>query len=570
MSVPLTHSPEIKTPNSRKSSTPVRIPERSFAEIAVALLLFAFSIFYLWSFRDYTSLNGDEGIVLEGADRILRGQVPYRDFFTYLAPGSYYLYAWLFRLFGDSMVVARTVLVVYGGGFSALIYLLLRRVCSPWISLLMGYLVLVAGLPSEFSITHNWDGTFLSLLAVFAAVKLVESGRWGWAFATGTLISLTCLVDQSKGAGLTLGLLLGYFLVLRFTVGWTRKAQIWTLALGAGILWPVGLTLAYFFAQHALQPMVQDLLWPLRHYTTANRVPYGYLLINPEGWQSGFAKASWGFRTFFILLFSPYWVVALLPFFALGILVLHAWRAIKGGRLEGEARYRLVLCSAAAGLWFSLFLTQRPDAVRIMFLAPVEILVLGWVLEREIGSWKMSEKTRALAITFLLLSFTLFGLLFLLRARGGQRPIETRRGTLRVDGTDLALRYVLDNVPAGGKMFVYPYHPLTYYLTATINPTPFDYLQPGMHTAPQFQQALSEVVAARTPVVLYDIDFTSDLSVSWPFTPLNVVASDTQGLYLLARYRYCRSLPWVLRRRLLFMVPREEKCPGEKSGSGTP
>jgi hypothetical protein len=43
-------------------------------------------------------MDPDEGIILQGAERILRGQVPYRDFFSFFTPGSYYLLALLFKI----------------------------------------------------------------------------------------------------------------------------------------------------------------------------------------------------------------------------------------------------------------------------------------------------------------------------------------------------------------------------------------------------------------------------------------------------------------------------------------
>ena len=93
---------------------------RSRAELdtndqAIAAAIFAVTVAYLWIFRRYTSLEPDEGIVLEGAQRILRGEVLYRDFFSYFTPGSYYFLALLFKIFGSSFLVARTALVFFGG-----------------------------------------------------------------------------------------------------------------------------------------------------------------------------------------------------------------------------------------------------------------------------------------------------------------------------------------------------------------------------------------------------------------------------------------------------------------------
>lgn len=76
-------------------------------ERLITLALFVVSLLYLSIFRRYTLLDPDEGIILQGAQRILDGQVPYRDFFSFFTPGSYYLNALLFRMFGNTFLVAR-------------------------------------------------------------------------------------------------------------------------------------------------------------------------------------------------------------------------------------------------------------------------------------------------------------------------------------------------------------------------------------------------------------------------------------------------------------------------------
>ena len=54
----------------------------------------------------------DEGLYLFEAKRILHGDVFYRDIFDIATPGSYYLMALMFALFGTTMTVARTAAAV--------------------------------------------------------------------------------------------------------------------------------------------------------------------------------------------------------------------------------------------------------------------------------------------------------------------------------------------------------------------------------------------------------------------------------------------------------------------------
>ena len=64
-------------------------PERSRSELYITAAAFLLSIAYPLIFRRFTTMEPDEGIVLQGAQRILRGEVPYRDFFSFLTPGSF-------------------------------------------------------------------------------------------------------------------------------------------------------------------------------------------------------------------------------------------------------------------------------------------------------------------------------------------------------------------------------------------------------------------------------------------------------------------------------------------------
>src|SRR5207245_2365634 len=90
-------------------------PETSRRELLVTLAVFLVSCAYLRLFRDVMVTDPDEGVALQGAERILRGQVLYRDFFSFMTPGSFYWMAVLFNVFGSSVGVARSLLVFYVG-----------------------------------------------------------------------------------------------------------------------------------------------------------------------------------------------------------------------------------------------------------------------------------------------------------------------------------------------------------------------------------------------------------------------------------------------------------------------
>ncbi len=143
----------------KPSSRSLIRPELDPTERAISAAIFAVTLAYLWLFRRYTFLEPDEGIILQGAQRILRGEVLYRDFFSYFTPGSYYFLALLFKGFGSSFLVGRTALVFFGGIYSVISYLLARRVCSRGTALWVAAVVALITTPYRFEVLHNWDST---------------------------------------------------------------------------------------------------------------------------------------------------------------------------------------------------------------------------------------------------------------------------------------------------------------------------------------------------------------------------------------------------------------------------
>src|SRR5438270_189464 len=167
----------VRPAREREKSKFVVQQSRVFAQ-SPNIVLFSFSCIYLLAFRGVVNMDPDEGIVLQGAHRILAGQLPYRDFFTFYTPGSFYLTAALFRIFGDSILVARSALVFFGAAFVVITYALVRRTCSNTIALLTAALVLTTALPYRFLVLHNWDSTFWACLGVYCAVRWLEDYGW--------------------------------------------------------------------------------------------------------------------------------------------------------------------------------------------------------------------------------------------------------------------------------------------------------------------------------------------------------------------------------------------------------
>jgi hypothetical protein len=72
-----------------------------------SLVLFLLSLAYLGVGLNRELNVYDEGLVVWGAQRILEGDVPYRDFWSTYAPGQFYALAAAFWVFGSQLIVER-------------------------------------------------------------------------------------------------------------------------------------------------------------------------------------------------------------------------------------------------------------------------------------------------------------------------------------------------------------------------------------------------------------------------------------------------------------------------------
>jgi 4-amino-4-deoxy-L-arabinose transferase-like glycosyltransferase len=559
-------SPPLQTSNPENEFLSFLLPEKGPLERWIAFGVFAVSLLYLSFFRRYTSMDPDEGIILQGAQRILQGQVLYRDFFSYFTPGSYYFLALIFKFFGSSLVVARTALAVYGGLFSVFTYLMARRVCSRGFALFSSYLVTLTCLPWRFLEIHNWDSTLWACAAVYCGIRFLESRGAGWILAVGSFASLTFLFEQSKGAGLALGTGLGFAIILKLNPAPGHLARRHWVTLAVGFLWPFVLTLSFFAAQHALSIMISDWFWPFWHYSGVNRVPYGFQRWAGILSQGDLRPGAWFGKVVAILAMGSSLLLPALPIVGMMLGVYWILKA-KSLRLEPvKAAYYIFTCSAIAGLFLSVVIA-RADALHFVYLIPLLYLVLAWIMDGRDLLGNRESSFWSLVNIVIFLAFTTTGAAFLSANHRADITLKTRRGTLRVARQDSVVNFTQANVPAGSKILVYPYLPLYYYLTATFSPARFDYLQPGMHTRAQEEEAIREISANRTPVVLWEFGFSEKIPNSWPNTPLRYMLDAPIADYITSEYHSCRVLTSAAGWRFLYMVRNGLQCPSASAKS---
>lgn len=251
------------------------------------VFLLALGMFSLqWGVAGGTELGmifGD--VTVTAAERVLAGDVPYRDFWTMYAPGSFYLLAFLFSLFGVHVTVGSVAASVLSAGSITLCYLLVDQ-------LLRNRLAAFACAAIFFAAFYS-TGYYLSLgpyppvvLSVFLALILIaryyRTDSLAYLFAAGLLAGLAIVFKHDVGAytgiAITAGILAGYFAAGPDSSGGVKGLvfRILVFAAAAGLVF---LPVTIYFARLAGYDMWYDLIvFPATDFKYARTENYPGLL----------------------------------------------------------------------------------------------------------------------------------------------------------------------------------------------------------------------------------------------------------------------------------------------------
>ena len=142
--------------------------------LPAVLYLYA-SLFY--SLRAPFLLGGDQTYFWTDAQRMLFGELPYRDFFQFTPPGSDVVYVALFKLFGPRIWVTNAVVFALGLSLCATCYFLSRHLMSRSASVLTSLLFLTLIYGKPLNATHHWFSMLFILLATLVAIRRTTSWR---------------------------------------------------------------------------------------------------------------------------------------------------------------------------------------------------------------------------------------------------------------------------------------------------------------------------------------------------------------------------------------------------------
>lgn len=238
----------------------------SFREAAAVLAVLAVTVLvYGVLFNRESVLSYSIGYNLYSAERILAGEVPYRDFHTLYPPETLYVNATLFKWFGVSLYTALFGVFVFKTLTVLFIYLSGRALLPRGWALAATLLALGWLRPNgPFKAVPMHYGALFLALALWLLLKHCRAPRMIYLFAAGCALGVVAIFKHNIGAYALIGALVVALLDDR-QIALRPAALLGNAKRGvmllAGFLLPVVPTLIYMKSQQALGAMTRTLLF---------------------------------------------------------------------------------------------------------------------------------------------------------------------------------------------------------------------------------------------------------------------------------------------------------------------
>lgn len=463
-----------------------------------AILVLSLVLTYLFAGHNKGLTPCDEGLAVYGADRVLHGDMPYRDFLVLYGPASFYAMAWLFKAFGISLVVEKAWLLIIACAQIILGYLTATRLTATRLTLIVPILIAITwNVPCVGPEGPIMVFTLLSLLSV---LKYFSVWRVLWLIVSGVCIGVVTLLRPDQGVMVCTAALLSLSFGNRLFRAHMPKitacqAGAYLLSAVTVVALPVALWILHSVPMANLTQSF--IVYPFKVYPHVRRLPFPTPIVSPLCLRHGMLLADYYSATMDRMQYHfPIIVLA-----AAGLSVFRIYR----DRTSASVQTFGLVSGTAYLLCLLAQVSTRSDYVHVRGSVILASILLPAVASSVHGS-KAFKAGVAMALILTFLPFVSMGLCSVRNMRyldqyGFEFSIERARGICAdpsfSDYQDLIL-YVQDNVPENEKIFVgnlrhdriYTNESMVYFLANRQSCTYYNELDPGSATTEPVQRQI--------------------------------------------------------------------------------
>ena len=439
----------------------------------------------------------DEGESLHNAQRILAGDVPYRDFFAIFPPMDNYFYAIIFRLFGQSIQTPRVVSSFIFAFTPVLVFLICRRFALIKWSIIPAVLLIFLDVNIErlFLFTPIFLGLYLFLLAVD------QENPWlfGWA---GLMYGLSSLIRiDIPGTFIVASVII---LAIRFYVhdrqNWIRKWFIFSVCVGIGVgiplvtmvIWMIRLNIFTIFIERALISSVTiTKLHHLAFPTLPDLIPK---VFDPPTLSKTFT-AYYGYAILLTYLLSLFLLLKQAVFILkthIEIPIMLLAGVFSLPYIFGRTDMGHLIKGGTPFLFLIVFLFKNIQTLKFSFIAYSFVLSLFSVFLYQ-SAWWLRFNDQKIKVGDHVLTLN------------SKYPINSTKPS--AESLKKATAFLQNNSAPTEQVLILPYMAGLYFLADRPSPTQYNNLLAGFITSETEQRAfIYEIESKKVRIVVYDPD----------------------------------------------------------------
>jgi hypothetical protein len=185
MTLPQIQVAQSTSEGSHIHSASLQLTRHSRSEwLLLALVLLLTSLYMAWELKRGW-VPSDEGTLAESAERVLKGQLPHRDFHEGYTGLLSFLNAAAFRLWGTNLASMRYMMFFFFLAWVPALYYAASRFASAPVAGVVTLLAVAWGPPNYGAAMPSWYNLFFATFGLAALLRYIEVQTRGWLLLAG-------------------------------------------------------------------------------------------------------------------------------------------------------------------------------------------------------------------------------------------------------------------------------------------------------------------------------------------------------------------------------------------------